>query len=776
MTRNLSRHLLTIAVGAASAQIALPVSAQGGALMLEEVVVTAQKREQTLEDIPGSVSALSGEFLDKTNTNSLADVGKITAGIRLESTRDGNSPTIKIRGIGTQRFNASVSPSVGIFVDEIAKPRMDTAFTNLNDVARIEILKGPQATLYGKQVSAGLISIITNKPEPEEFSGKVQARIGSSDLQEYRGTLNVPLGESTAFRINAYTTDSTFEQVENLLTGDSEEVSTEGGRGRFLWAPNDQLELIFTGEYHETETADVVQERIADGPNYLGFLAADAAADGIPTDEDGLPLDMLPVDPFDGKVQGTAPISRKTRIKAGALHLSWDINNEWSLNSITSYEEYIRGTLSNQRSGDGGSGRLTGSAVLSGPALPGALHFTNNVDDHNYSQELRATYEGGRLTTVFGLYYAESFQNTQTDIARRIFPSLGTAILSSLDKEAEDIGIFTHNTWQLNEQSEIVLGLRYSEAEKNETNGTIVGGGRFAEDPLEPEIPKTSGNWDAVTGTLKYIHFLSDDVSVYGGYDRGFKPGGFNNPVYQAGSFNSLPDFDEETADNFEVGIKGRFLDRRLRWSLAAFYQIYDGFQLPIPDPDTGIGLITQNAGEVVSQGIETDFMWLASEYVTVDGTLAYIDSYYSDYENAGCYDGQVEGCGENDQDLTDKRVDNHSPWSATLNATYESTLDDSGLGWYVRGEAAFRDDFIGLSNHDPRGMHSSYTLYNASLGLTAQDLSWSVVLWGKNLTDEEYISTYLLVSDEGVPGNTRSLAGRIGDERSYGIDLTYHF
>lgn len=772
--------LSLLAIGVANFGLSVtPVLAQGSnTLVLEEIVVTAQKREQTLEDIPGSVSAVSADYLEKTNTTSLSDLGKITSGIRLESTRDGNSPVLKVRGIGTQRFNAAVSPSVGVYVDDVAKPRIDTAFTNLNDVERIEVLKGPQATLYGKQVSAGLISIVTKKPLLDEFEGKVQVRLGNSDLQEYRGTLNVPLGDIFAARFNAYYTDSSFDQVTNLVTGDPEETSTSGGRARLLFAPNDELEMILSLEYHETDTANIVQERLSYGPNLLDALRADSAIDGVPVDADGLPVDLLPADPFDGKVQGTSPQSRGNENKAAALHINWDAGDYWTLSSITSYEEFSRGSSDdNQPSGDGASTNLSGSAITIGPRVPGALEFINQVDDHSFSQELRATFTGDVLSSIIGVYYAESTQRTRTDIARRIFPTFGVAILSSLDKKAIDRAIFTHNTWQLSDDMDVTFGLRYAETEKEEFNGSIVGGGVFADDPISPELPFVNNTWEAFSGTLKGVYHISDDVSMYAGYDRGFKAGGFNNPVFQASAFNELPDFDSEIADNYEIGIKGRFFNQRVRWSLAAFYQTYEDFQLPIPDPLTGIGLITENAGEVISQGLESEFTILVNENIILDGSIAYIDSFYDKYTNAGCYDAQVDGCDRNTntQDLSDRRVDNHSPWTATLNATYEADLD-SGMSWYVRGEAAFRDDVIGLSNHDPAANQSSYTLLNASAGLNAADGSWTAILWAKNLADEEYISTFLLASDEGPPGNVRSLLGRPGEERSYGIDFSYRF
>ncbi|MGI9287766.1 MAG: TonB-dependent receptor [Pseudomonadales bacterium] len=775
--RNVPTTVTASAMGLCVGQLAsIPVVAQENALVLEEVVVTAQKREQTLEDIPGSVSAVSADYLDKTNTSSLADVGKITSGIRLESTRDGNSPVLKVRGIGTQRFNAAVSPSVGVFVDEVAKPRIDTAFTNLNDVARIEVLKGPQATLYGKQVSAGLISIVTQKPLLEEFEGKVQAKIGNSDLQEYRGSVNIPLGERFAARVNGYYTQSAFEQVENILNGDSEETVTEGGRARLLFLPTDQLEMILSLEHHQSRTEHVAQERLTYGPNSLDFLRADAAADGVPVDATGLPQDLLPADPFDGEVQSTAQSSREARNNAAMLHINWDVNDNWTINSISSYEEYTRSPTGDEPAGDGASSRLTGSGVTTGPMLPGALFFTNAVSDRNYSQEIRATYEGDKLSSIVGVFYSEASQDTRTDIARRIFGFFNNPILSSLEKNTEDIAIFTHNTWRMTDLMELTLGVRYAETEKDDQVGTIVGGGIFAAMPVTTEIPQQNDSWEAFSGTLKMIYHISEDVSAYGGYDRGFKAGGFNNPVFQ-GSFNAVNDFDSEVADNYEVGIKGRFFEQRVRWSLAGFFQTYKDFQLPIPDPATGIGLITENAGEVVSQGIETEFMWLVSDHWIVDGNMAYIDSFYEEYENASCFDGQVSGCSAaGTQDLSDKRVDNHSPWTATLNATYEADLGDTGMNWYARAEAAFRDDVIGLSNHDPVARQHSYTLYNASLGLDAADESWKVVLWGKNLADEEYISTYLLASDEGVPGNIRSILGRVGDERSYGVDLIYRF
>jgi iron complex outermembrane receptor protein len=276
--------------------------------------------------------------------------------------------------------------------------------------------------------------------------------------------------------------------------------------------------------------------------------------------------------------------------------------------------------------------------------------------------------------------------------------------------------------------------------------------------------------------------WVSDEVSVYGGWDRGFKAGGHN----VCKGTNELPDcpdpFDEELADNFEIGFKGRFLDNTLVWNSAVFYQTYDDYQVEIQDEE-GIGNSIKNAAKVVVEGFETDFQWLASANLLVDGNISYVNSRWDEYEDAGCLrpQYQVVACDPETltQDLSDKRLNYTSPWTANLNATWSDEFDN-GIGWYVRGEYAFRDDRLFFPDLDPDLADGSYYLLNASLGFSAADGTWDVIFWGKNLTDEEYLISAARNRDAGNPnfGTTPIEGYRVtaGEQRTYGVTLKYRF
>lgn len=727
---------------------------------IEEIIVTAQKREQSLMDVPNAVSALTSDFLEKTNTNQFVDVVKVTPGLFIADTRDGLGQAVSLRGVGVAPFASNLRPSVTMFLDDVPLTRLDSAFTSLIDVERIEVLKGPQSTLYGKEVAAGAIVMKTKKPELDVLEGGVKVDLGSNNKREYEGKINIPLTDKMALRLVAYGGETDGE-LTNILTGKETSRETDGGRVRFLYQHSDDLEVILTHELHNQRVRNAVRDRVSYGVFSQPLIDA-----GIIT---------LPADPFDDKSEVLVPSGRDIRVKNSAMHITWDIDSRWTLSSITGYQVFDR-----ELKQGGAVPGFEGQSGGDGSFLPNAtLPFRSEGSPENersVSQELRLTHVNGNWSSLYGLFYntLDSYEATS------IVTGTGFPLVTARHRENSEWSVYTHNTYSYSEDLDIVFGLRYGETELDQRNLTSFFTGYYGDGTL-PLGPPKDDTFRNMGGTLKLVYSISNDVNVYGGVSQGYKPGGFNDTP-------GVPSFEEETSTSFEVGVKGTFLDNRLRVSASVFHQVYQDYQVQEFNPEvtSGLSSILSNAAEVTVEGFEADFLWMATENLSFDGAITYTDARYDSYKNASCNDvqklaligtpagSQALGCTSAEdstftapdgfQDLSGKRLSQNSPFALNLNAQYTGNLTDS-LTWYVRGEYAFKDDFHGFVTLEPGAHQSAYSLVNARLAVGASDGAWEVALYGKNLLDEDYIGGFF-------PGRDGELGivGIKGEGRTVGL------
>ena len=242
-TPTFRRKLLPAAIAICAAQMSMVQAEEASRPnTLEEVIVTAQKRAQSVQDIAGSVSAVTADSLEKSNTSNFSDLGKVSAGIEIAGNDDGFNNSVRIRGVGNNSFTPSIRPAVGIFIDDIPLIRNEAAFNNLMDIERIEVLKGPQSTLFGKEVSGGAISLHTKKPHTEEIEGSLEANVGSRGLFETRGVVNLPVSDSVAVRVSAYDTNKDGH-ITNIVNDKEQNYNSHGGRLSGFWEINDSWQM-----------------------------------------------------------------------------------------------------------------------------------------------------------------------------------------------------------------------------------------------------------------------------------------------------------------------------------------------------------------------------------------------------------------------------------------------------------------------------------------------------------------------------------------------------
>ena len=762
---------------AASLLMAMPV--MGQQLMLEEVIVTAQKREQTIQDVPASVAAISSEMLERTNTTNFTDLGKITSGVTINGGQDGFGNIIRIRGVGNNSFAPAIRPAVGIFIDDIPLASTEAAFNNLADIQRIEILKGPQSTLFGKEVSAGAIALTTRRPDTAVMDGYVEGNFGNKNLQEYRIGGNLPLGDMFAVRASLYHNERDG-LVDNITTGgEMGEYDKDGGRVRILFEPSDDFSAILTYEYHEStlEGSDSITQE-------YGNLNALAELSRNPTG----PTRLNVLDPYDRKTDNSNPSDREVETENIYLNVEWAINDQWALNSITSqqyWESDVRGQF------------LTPDGFETADTAVGPYYlndFINQPESDSFTQEFRFSYESDNWSSIIGAFYADTELISYTPFGSTIGIIPGrfefkAAGLSDLTEDIKEWALFTHNIYTIQEGLELTFGLRYSDVEKESVKGQLTGVGPIADlnSPVVPvtpwadDIPTQKDSWDEVTGTIKLNYWLTDSLSVYAGWDRGFKAGGHDVCKGTEPEPICADPFDSETADNFEVGFKGRFNDNII-WNGAVFYQQYDDYQVEVQD-EVGIGNTILNAASAEISGVETDLQWLASDNLLVEGNVSYIDARWDEFDNAECLRIQYQAvkCDSETgtQDLSGKRLNYTSPWTANVSATWSDNFNN-GMGWYIRGEYVYRDDVFFFPDLDPDLTADAYSLFNAQLGFTAADDSWEVMLWGKNILDEDYLEGGSRNRDASEPafGGTPTEGYRVtvGEEATYGVTLKYRF
>ena len=391
--------------------------------------------------------------------------------------------------------------------------------------------------------------------------------MGNFGLQQYRGVLNLPLGDDTAVRLSGYTTSEDSE-IENIVTGKEGDDESWGGRLRVLSNMTDDLEAILTLERHDVKARNMVREKSAYGQRTLGYAAATCVT-------------LLEPDLFDREAQMDVGDGRDQTATSGALHVSWNINDTWSFQSVTGYQDFTRDNHKSDRPGgynDASQG------------LFGMFSYRGDVNDTSLTQEFRFTYDGDSLSSVTGVYYEDTELKSLTDILNKISPTYAVPLRAHGDRNNEDFAIFSHNIYTINSQWDLTAGLRYSMVDRDDRIDNLINVGYFSSDPYASPSPLSQKkDWSAVSGTLKLLYHMNEDINIYGGYDRAFKAGGHNIVS------SNLPTFDEEVADNYVLGIKG-VLFERLRWDTSVFYMEYTDYQVNSPSTLSATSLYSERS------------------------------------------------------------------------------------------------------------------------------------------------------------------------------------
>lgn len=728
MPNNSFSRAMTLCVVASAAGGAPVAIAQPGApRAIEEVVVTATRREADLQSLPMSISAVTGERLADKGITDFSDISKVAAGVHLQQVTALTDTSIKVRGVGSSGQGSGV-PSVGVLVDGVYQIRPGAAFTEMLDVERVEVLRGPQGTLFGKNTTAGVVRINTNDPRLNEFSGRLQGVLGNLDNRELRGVVNIPLlQDRLALRVTGFTAERDGHTKNVHLDEDTRNIDREGGRARLLWRATDTLQFKFTAETLE-QSSRLDWGLVEYGPALTG---------------------LGPLPPISlGRMQQQYSFV-EDEVDRYVLHADWEVASH-TLSLVAASEEIS--VLQNLDQDE--------SVLLGIPATSGFSRLINtNVTDVTTVEFQVASVWGGPFEYILGAFWQNEELQSDTTLINETRDMVVPRPPSLRDVTSK--AIFANGTYNFSDALTFSLGVRYSDDEVDGANS------QFAEYPDNAMV-----SFEEWTYSAKLQYQITPDTMVYIAYDKGFKDGGINRELSGCGRGGrcispSEATWEPEFSYNHELGIKSEWLDRRLRVNGAIFYQKYEDFQVNTQLPADATVLIT-NAAKVDSYGIEADFVALLGERMSIDGSVAWIDTTYDEYQNAPCPTPSAPGCIGGAQDLSGKRLDFAHEFTGNIGAEYRAPLAGAGrLEVFSRVDVTYKSAYNAAVNLSRRTEQDGYTLVGLRLGVTSPE-RWQVTLWGNNITDEEYV----IAADD----NNYGLRLIQGLTRTYGVTADWYF
>ena len=738
--------------------------------VFEEILVTATKREASIQEVPIAVSAYTGEDLAGRGVTDLYGLQEVSPSIAVYSSNSAsNGGTLRIRGVGTTGNNPGLEAAVGTFIDGIYRSRAGLAFNDLVDIDRVEILRGPQGTLFGKNTIAGAVNIITRKPAFENSAG-VTLGLGNLNSREAAFVGNAVLAEDVlAGRLSfAYRKrDGGYQDIDSGDTYDHRDRRYL--RGQLLWAPNDVVEIRVIGDYTGKDESCCPAAFWIPGPT----SAAVAALGG----------DITPfaVD-RDARTGVNYPPYEKVTNRGLSLDVSWEPGAGMTFRSITAYLDF--------RISRGQDIDFTNADIL---------HPQDTEEEfENYSQEFQLYGETDAFSWLAGAYiYTEEMESDEQvvfshhggnyvgalfgdpavaplfmgDPAGRGVPGQGFDALYF--SEAKGWSLFTHNTWRASPVLDLTLGLRYSTEEKDA--GSIINGAPFGEFVNDPfcipfgGIPSffslcdnlsynNQADESKVTGTLKASWRIADDVNSYAGFSRGYKAGGFNLDQEAVGfrdangTFVDQSQFGPETSDSWELGMKTRWLDGSLTVNGALFHTTFEGFQL---NTYTGLGFTVGNVRKAISKGVEVESSLALGGGLFVTAGATYADARYGD--NLVPANAHLES----------NRLTQSPLWQGSASLFVDREIPGTNWRWWSNLNWSHVGAVNTGSDLDPEKVRGAFNLYNANVGVGTADGRYELILWGRNLTNKR---TNMLVFDSVFqPGSWHTW---VNAPRMFGLTL----
>ncbi|MBS0473239.1 MAG: TonB-dependent receptor [Proteobacteria bacterium] len=803
-----------------SASFGLPALALSGALVtaqpahadaIETVVVTAEKRPENVQNVGMSISAFSGKQLEDAHITNVADLGGSVPSLNFTLSNNNRNSSVVIRNVGTSGTNPGTEPDVGVFIDGVFIPVAGPIYSELTDVSTVEVLRGPQGTLYGRNTPVGALNITTKAPS-DQFEAEVTAEYGNYDHYRLMGLVGGEITEGVDGRLTVWK-DTHSGYLKNLY--DNSRVSDGdkyGARGRVRWTVdgNTTVDVVAYYSYMSSTMNNAVQiDPLGVGGLVFGYnpTPSSFATSGFVVKQ----LATNPSHPYvvagDWEVDSATPSLNKTKMQG----LSFEVNRELPfmnavLTDIAAYNGYYD---------------------YSPNVSPGGLPLdiaTNAQHDliNSFSNELRIASEGPHfIDYVAGMYYFHDDLQynallTIDNQANRLYPASncggGTCTTNPGDRSdlnyaqsTTSLALFGQMTMHVTDSLRFLGGARWSYDNKGshiDQELSNVGAGTISKPFLFAQTGSTTGptssalagriNQNSVTYMYGGQYDVMQDVMAYFTVSSGFKEGGFNSRSASAPQYQ----FDPETSMNYEVGAKSMWFDHRLLVNLDVFRMLVHGYQQSVLQA-SGSGFVIGNAGNFQNQGFELDTTINPIDPLTINASASYIDSLITGgaehstcdttYPHAGSpppatsgpyFNGTntSQGCNFNGLTLP------YAPkWQWSLGARWEQPAPSWGINWWVSANVTGVSSKYLDASLDPRSLQSGYELFNATIGVESLENGLKVDLWGRNLTNQHYF-TAAASQTQGAQvsaGGTAAINGFIGwqgQPRTFGVEAKYQF
>ncbi|MGB3811368.1 MAG: TonB-dependent receptor [Parvibaculum sp.] len=696
---------------------------------IEEIIVSAQRREQSLQEVPVTVSAVSGDMLKSAGVTDLFALGQYTPNVYFVPNGDARTSRVSIRGVTSRQDNIGQQSSVGMFVDGIFMARTGMATNDLLDIERLEVLRGPQGTLFGMNTAAGLINIVTRKPDMQGYHTYGEATTGNYGLMDFRGSVTGPIVEDkVAFSLSAFRTTRDGYGENTFRNVDIDNQNKWGARAKLLLKPADNLEISVIADHNREDS------KCCNGYAYATVPGTSFST----TYGQVLPPPHV----------NTANTENYNKVWGNGLSI--EANLDWAGHTWTS--------VSGMR-----TWKVMAQSDLDSTSLA-IVDITYDQAHHQYSQELRVSSPTGqRFEYVGGLFF---FKWQANEVGPYIYGAdvVGANANKSQTRLAsmEDTShaVFGQLTYHVTDQLGLTGGLRY-------TREKMVGGiAQISTVPAWGSFPMQyrERKEKQLTWTAIANYQWNDDIMTYASVSRGFKPGGFDNGRFpNAAALDTRYEFEEETSINYEVGAKTAWFDNRLHLNVALFRNIFSDFQA---STFNGASLVTSNAKQFTSEGVEIESKATPFENFDLTANLGYNHTRYDDFENGNCPFGKTNPCS-----LTGRRLHYAPVWNFDASAQYTMPIKDTPLSVFVRGEYNWRSMVYFEQSLEPNSVQGAYGLVNGRIGLRNEEQGWTVELWGKNLLDKAYgVSAY------AAPSMTGTWIGYYGEPRTLGVRTSISF
>jgi len=697
------------------------------ATTLDSITVTARKREETLQDVPVAVTAFTPETLDKLNIRDIGDLGAQVPNLTIYAARGSTSTaTAYIRGIGQADPLWGVDPGVGIYLDDVYIARPQGALLDVFDVDRIEVLRGPQGTLYGKNTIGGAIKYIS-RGLPQETSGFASVTVGNYNQLDVKAALGGEIGgKDSGLRARVAMASMNRDGFgENLLTGqDVSDKEINAARLQIGAYSQDDFDVQFAFDYMDDKSGVRGAKMLAPNNNPL-----------IPV------ADVPPLDDRYDIRSGMRNVNNTTMKGASAV-VNWRPGEDWAFKYVLAKRESDTETN------------------IDFDTLPQKIADVKAFySDSQVSQELQANFDGGgRARGVMGLYWFNG------DAGGQVLNNFFNLSLGDTQGvvNTKSIALYADWTFDLAERLKLDVGARYTDEDKHAVAYNI----GYTDDSFTTPNGVVAANFDKtvnfknVSPKVSLDYQFTPDIMGYVSASRGFKSGGYNIRANTTAVPRSGEPFDDEKVDSYEVGSKMAFLDQRAFLNLAYFYNKYEDIQLSVFTalPEGGFFGDFTNAGKGTVQGVEVEYQLLPTRNWLVSGNLAWLDAKYDEFMSGGV-------------NIADTQYFTNAPeFSGALNVEYRTDLANGG-NLSARVGYVYQSEVWPTTDLSPEIRQDGYGLLNAGV-IWKLDDACSLSLQGTNLTDKEYRTTgYNLVS-----AGLGVLTGFYGAPRQYMLTARYDF